>query len=123
LTADHIEISSEFPRSGDVVLSAKLETIVGNTGQVIAGYNGDVAVCIGKGVERRSQSQRVFEGGIDVGIVCVDVPAILSIGRVGFDAPPQRVAGVLKELMPWDRAGDGDDVVGVERVKPAQRPM
>src|SRR5580692_8683100 len=101
----------------NVLLKSNLKAITRNAGQGITGNDKDIAVGVSERVERRSQDQRISEGGVDVGVVGVDVPAILFIGRVGFDAPPQRVAGVLKELMPYDRARDREDVVGIERVK------
>ena len=84
-----------------LVFAAQLETEIRDAGYVIAWNHKDIAVGVGERIKRRLQSQRVLEGGIDIGIVCVDVPAILFVGHIGFDALTERIAGVLKELMPY----------------------
>ena len=71
---------------------------------MIAGNHEDIAVGVGERIERRLQGQRVLEGGIDVSIVGIDIPAILLVVHIGFDSLAKRVAGVLKEFMSW-RAG------------------
>jgi hypothetical protein len=74
---------------------------------VIAWDHKNIAVGISERIERRLHSQRVSEGGINIRKVCVDVPAILFVRQIGFDALTERITGVLKELVPNQRAGDG----------------
>ena len=100
LTADDVQVRSEYPRIGDLIFAAELETEVRDAGYVIAWNHKDIAVGIGERIKRRLQGQCVLEGGIDVGVVCIEVPAILFVGHIGFDALTERIAGVLKELVP-----------------------
>jgi hypothetical protein len=67
---------------------------------VVARNHKYIAVGIGERIKRGLQCQCVLEGGIDVGVVCVDVPAVLFVRHIGFDALTERIAGVLKELVP-----------------------
>src|SRR5262249_23350150 len=66
---------------------------------------------------------RISEGGVDKGIVCIDVPAVLLVCQAGFDPLAQRVAGVRKGFMSRDGAGDGKDIVGAERVEGTHGPI
>jgi hypothetical protein len=90
---------------------------------VIAGNHKDIAVGVGERIERRLQGQRVLERGIDVGIVGIDIPAILLVVQIGFDALAKRVAGVLKKFMSDERTRDRQNVVRVERAKAADGPI
>src|SRR5580698_4308485 len=90
---------------------------------MIAGYDEYIAVSVGERIERRLQRQRTLERCIDVGVVCINVPTILSVGCAGLNAFAQRVAGVLKELMSRDWAGHVYDVISIERAKSAYGPV
>ena len=90
---------------------------------MIAWDHKNIAVRISERIKRRLHSQRVLERGIDIGVVCVDVPAILFVGQIGFNALTERIAGVLKELVPDQGTRDRQNVIGIEGVKPTYTPV
>src|SRR5215469_3473612 len=95
LAAKDIEVGAEQPRIGDPILTAELEAVVRNGGNVIAGTHENIAVFVSKGIVRRPQRQGVQENGSDRGEVGIVVREILFVSKIDFDAFAKRVDGVL----------------------------
>jgi hypothetical protein len=71
---------------------------------VIAGNHKDIAVGVSERIKRRLQRQCVEESGVYISVVGVEVPPILFVRHIGFDALAQRVAAILEERVSYDRA-------------------
>src|SRR3984893_10061115 len=123
LTADDAEVGAELPWIGDLIIGARLEAKARYPGQVVAGDDEDIAVGVGEWIVRRRQSQSIAERSIDGGIIGIGSPAILLVRDFGFNALTQRIAAILKKLVAGNWAGDGEDVVDVERVVGAEAPI
>src|SRR5947209_20530702 len=94
-----------------------------NGGQTVAGNDIDIAVGVGKRIERRGKLDVAAECGIYQRIIGISRQLLIRVTDAGFDALPPRIAGILEEATAGDRRRHVQDVVLIDGAENAGVPV